>query len=239
MQIMEYIALSLVALSVLTMLVAYWQVRPYLRGLIGGWRVEKELQKLRDQGAAMMQGVTLPLRNGELCHIDYLIVRGRQVVAVMLLGHDGEISGSMRDALWSSRKGKENQRFANPLRHHEKVKQAIEAMLGSKQDVRVCSVFTGGELHVSDMSEVMTAEHFERSMDEWLAETRDHKKQDWAVNLFRQISIRSHSVIIDREHSFTIRQSNQEQVQRARYSLYAGIALMLAALLTALLHLYL
>ena len=65
MQIMEYTALSLVALSVLTMLVAYWQVRPYLRGLIGGWRVEKELQKLRDQGAAMMQGVTLPLRNAD------------------------------------------------------------------------------------------------------------------------------------------------------------------------------
>jgi hypothetical protein len=108
--------------------------------------VRRKLSLFERGGCVAFQSVNLPARQGNMVHIDHLLVSPSGVFVIAVENHPGTILGSYRDAMWVQSHCGQQHRFHNPLRHSSACCEAIRSILGSKHPVQDVVVFVSGAL---------------------------------------------------------------------------------------------
>ncbi len=223
----------LAAASILFLFIAVYYARPWLAGIIGGIRIQRQLSLLQKQGATVMNHVQFPSKTGEVVHIDHLIITNDEVVAISMLGYSGEILGSVRSATWIQETPQGRHRFPNPAREHELIKQTIRSFLGSKLEIRTISAFTSGHLQGTVSDEAMTASECAKTMHESVKEMTTGPKLFWASNTIKSVVLKDTDRKAEQERAFISRQGNEQRLKTARYMMATSATLMLFAVTLA------
>ena len=236
MDSMQYIhpntPIIMAAISLVLLLIAAYYAKPWLIGLIGSNRIQKELAALHKKGAIVMDHIQLTTKQGELIHIDHLIITNSQVIAVSILGYSGEIMGSIRASVWTQETANGNHRFTNPLKSHEAITSTIQGALGSRLQVKAITAFTAGNLH-TDSDEVLSASSCAGVLHAAIEENTTGAKQQWAQNILRNIALAGNDRKVEKERAFIVRQGSEQQLQLARVSMGISSLLMLLAIILA------
>jgi hypothetical protein len=229
--------LIMASASILFLLIALYYARPWLAGVIGNARIQRELGLLKKKGAIVMNHIQLPTKKGTVIHIDHLIITNAQLIAISTLGYSGEILGSVRSATWMQETAQGRHRFTNPLRHHEMVQQTIHSFLGSRLKIRTISAFTAGHLRGTDSRDVVTAAECAKAIHAAIEGITTGAKQHWAANIIRNITLADADSRAEKERAFIARQGNEKHFKIARYMLAVSTVLMLLAIIVAGIHL--
>jgi len=236
MDSMQYIhpntPVIMAVLSIVLLLVAIYYAKPWLIGLIGSNRIQKELSALQKKGAIVMNHIQLTTKQGELIHIDHLIITNSQMIAVSILGYSGEIMGSIRASSWTQETANGSHRFANPLKNHEAITATIQGALGDRMQVKAITAFTAGNLH-TESEEVLSASSCAGVLHAAIEENTAGAKQQWAQNILRNIALAGADSKIEKERAFLVRQGSEQQLQLARVSMGMSSLLMLLAIILA------
>jgi len=222
----------LAAFSVATVLPSAYFAKPWLAGIIGNARIQRELGLLRKKGATVLNHVQLTGKTGDIVHIDHLIITNAQVIAVTTLGYSGEIMGSVRSSVWTQETPQGPRRIPNPLRDHELILQTIQAALGTRLKVRAISAFTAGTVS-SDSNEIVAAAQCARAMHAAIDGVTIGSKQEWAANIIRNVSLKGKDSQKEKERAFISRQGNESRLRTARHLLFASALLMAVAIAMA------
>jgi len=131
------IPLALTGVALLLLFLAGWLAWPWLTASVQQSRIRHILSGFEHEGAMALHDVMLADRKGETVWIDHLLISKRGLIAVQALAFNGEIIGSVRDALWTIENNLGRQRFPNPLRQNAQMEEVIANILGSKFTVHV------------------------------------------------------------------------------------------------------
>ena len=227
-----YSPILMAIISVLLLLATIYFAKPWLVGMIGSSRIQKELGELAKKGATIMNHIQLTTKQGDVLHLDHLIITNKQVICVSTLGYAGEIMGSIRASTWTQETSQGNHRFPNPILNHELIKNTIRSALGNKLEIKTISAFTAGNLHV-DSEEVATATQCAETLHAAIKEGAAGSKQQWASNILRNIALTGADSKRERELAFVARQGNEQQLKISRYTMSASGLLMLLAIILA------
>jgi len=219
-------------LSLLLLIVSIYFAKPWLAGLIGKARIERQLNLLKNKGATVFNHLVLADKKGETAHIDHLIITNAQIIAISTLGYSGEILGSVRGATWIQETPQGRHRFPNPVRHHETIRNLLHGILGERLKVRTVSAFTAGHLHGTDSEEVVNAHECANAMNAAVEGVTTGPKQHWATNIIQNLMIED-SGQADREHAFTSRQGNEKHLKAAQLMMAGSATLMFIAIVLA------
>ncbi len=220
------------ALSLLLLIISIYFAKPWLAGMIGKARIERQLNLLRNQGATVLNHLLLADKKGETAHIDHLIITNTQIIAISTLGYSGEILGSIRGATWIQETSQGRHRFPNPIRHHETIRKLLHGILGDRLKVRTVSAFTAGHLQGTDSREVMSAHECANAMHAAVEGITTGPKQHWASNIIQNLMIEDGGQA-DREHAFTSRQGNEKHLKTAQLMMAGSATLMFIAIVLA------
>jgi len=227
-----YTPILMAIISMLLLLATIYYAKPWLLGLIGSSRIQKQLGELAKKGATVMNHIQLTTKLGDVLHLDHLIITNKQVICVSTLGYSGEIMGSIRGSTWTQETSQGSHRFPNPILNHELIKNTIQSALGNKLEVKTISAFTAGNLHV-DSREVATATECAETLHEAIEEGATGSKQQWASNILRNIALTGADSKRERELAFIARQGNERQLKVSRYAMGSSALLMLLAIILA------
>mgnify|MGYP005845570463 CR=1 FL=1 len=227
-----YTPILMAVISILLLLATIYYAKPWLLGMIGSSRIQKKLSELAKKGATVMNHIQLTTRQGDVLHLDHLIITNTQVICVSILGYAGEIMGSIRASTWTQETSQGSHRFPNPIKHHETIKNTIQAALGDKLEVKAISAFTAGNLH-TDSDEVTTAAQCAETLHSAIEEGASGSKQQWASNILRNIALTGADSKRERELAFIARQGNEQQLKISRYTMGTSALLMLVAVILA------
>ena len=227
-----YTPILMAVVSMLLLLATVYYAKPWLVGLIGSSRIQKQLGELEKKGATVMNHIQLSTKTGDSLNLDHLIITNKQVICVSTLGYSGEIMGSIRASMWTQETSQGSHRFANPILNHELIKNTIQAALGNKLEIKTISAFTAGNIHV-DSSEVMSAAACAETLHEAIEEGPTGSKQQWASNILRNIALTGAASKRERELAFIANQGNEQQLKFSRYTMGASALLMLLAIALA------
>jgi len=220
------------ALSIVFLLIAIYYARPWLAGVIGNARIERELGLLRKKGATVMDHIQLTTKHGEPIHIDHLIVTNAQIIAISTLGYTGDIMGSIRASMWTQEMAQGSHRFPNPIKNHEVILHTIQSVLGERLKIRAISAFTAGRLH-TDSKDIVPAAECARAMHAAVEGVTTGSKQQWATNIIRNIALTGVDSKAEKERAFIARQGNEAHLEVARHTMIASAVLMLLAIALA------
>lgn len=223
----------LAAASFIFLFFSAFYARPWLAGVIGSSRIQRQLNLLRKKGAIVMNHIQLPTKKGEVLHIDHLIVTDAQIIAISTLGYSGEILGSIRAATWIQETSQGRHRFPNPIRHHEVVQQTIRSILGDRLKIRTISAFTAGHLHGTSSRDVVPAAECAQAMHAAIEGVTTGKKQSWAANIIRNVTLTDTGDSAGKGRDFISRQGNEKHLKIARYLVVGSAVFMLIAVTLA------
>jgi len=227
-----YTPILMAVVSMLLLLATVYYAKPWLVGLIGSSRIQKQLGELEKKGATVMNHIQLSTKLGDALHLDHLIITNKQVICVSTLGYSGEIMGSIRASTWTQETSQGSHRFPNPMLNHELIKNTIQAALGNKLEIKTLSAFTAGNVHV-DSAEVMTAAECAETLHKAIEEGPTGSKQQWASNILRNIALKGAASKRGRELAFIASQGNEQQLKLSRYTMGVSALLMLLAIALA------
>lgn len=227
-----YTPILLAVLSVLLLLFAAYFGAPWLSGVIGNNRIQRQLGVLRKKGATVLDNIQLATKSGDIVHVDHLIITNEQVIAISTLGYSGEIMGSIRAAVWTQETTQGNHRIPNPLKEHELILQTIEGALGTRLKVRAISAMTSGKVS-SDSADIMPASACAKAMNEAIEGVSNGGKQQWATNIIRNVALSGKDIRVHKERTFIARQGNESRFKTARYMLMGSAVLMLLSMILA------
>lgn len=227
-----YTPILMAVISILLLLATIYYARPWLAGMIGSNRIQRELSQLEKKGATVMNHIQLTTKLGDVLHLDHLIITNKQVICVSTLGYSGEIMGSIRASSWTQETSQGSHRFANPLRNHELITSTIESALGNKLEIKAISAFTAGNVQV-DSEEVATATQCAKTLHAAIEEGASGPKQQWASNILRNIALTGADSKRERELAFIARQGNEQHLKISRYTMTSSALLMLLAIILA------
>lgn len=218
--------------SILLLSLATYFGSPWLAGILGKARIERELGLLRKKGATVLHHIQLPTKTGDLVHIDHLIITNAQVIAISTLGYFGEIMGSIRSSVWTQETAQGSNRIPSPLKEHDLILQTIHGALGTRLKVRAISALTAGKVR-SDSKDIVAAATCARAMHAAVDGVTTGAKQEWASNIIRNVSLSGRESEIEKEKAFIARQGNESHFKSARYLLVISATLMLLAMALA------
>lgn len=224
---------TLAAGSILFLLFSAYYARPWLAGIIGSSRIQRQLNLLQKKGAIVMNHIQLPTKKGEVLHIDHLIITNAQIIVISALGYSGEILGSVRAATWIQETSQGRHRFPNPIRHHEVVQHTIRSFLGDRLKIRTVSAFTAGHLHGTSSKDVVPAVECAKAMHAAIEGVTTGKNQSWAANIIKNVTLIDASSNAEKEQAFITRQGNEKHLKIARYLVVSSALLMLVAIALA------
>ncbi|MCF7820829.1 MAG: NERD domain-containing protein [Mariprofundaceae bacterium] len=220
-------------LSVILLTSSTWFARPWLAGVIGKARIERELNLLRKKGATVLNNLLLADNKGEVIHIDHLIITNAQIFAISTLGYSGEILGSVRGATWIQETRQGSHRFPNPARHHEAIRNLLHGILGERLKVRTVSAFTAGRLQGDATDEVVSARECARAMHAAVEGLTTGTRQQWAGNIIRNVLLKNNGNTAITNRAFVSRQGNEKYLKAAQYMMTGSALLMLLAIIMA------
>ena len=218
--------------SIILLLATIYLAKPWLIGLIGSSRIQRELSELEKKGATVMNHIQLATKQGDVLHLDHLIITNKQVICVSTLGYSGEIMGSIRASTWTQETSQGSHRFPNPIKNHELIVNTIQSALGNKLGIKAISAFTAGNLH-ADSDEVVSAVRCAETLHATIEEGATGPKQQWASNILRNIALSGTDSKRQRELAFIARQGNEKQLKASRYAMGSSALLMLLAIILA------
>jgi hypothetical protein len=226
------IPVILAAISMTTLFLAIYLARPWLAGMIGNARIERELGRLKKKGATVMNHIQLATKAGDVIHIDHLVITNAQVIAITTLGYSGEIMGSVRASTWVQETAQGSQRIPNPLIHHQEIVRTIQSALGDRIKIRAISAFTAGNLS-TDSKEIVQAAACAKAMHAAVESVTTGAKQQWAANILRNITLTNVDSKVEKERAFIARQGNESQLKNARTLMLTSLFFMLLAITLA------
>lgn len=106
---------TLAAGSFIFLIFAAYYARPWLAGMIGASRIQRQLKVLQKKGATVMNHIQLTTKQGDALHIDHLIITNEQI---FIISHS-----VIQVRFWAP---------SEPLRGHRKLhKGAIASLIQS------------------------------------------------------------------------------------------------------------
>ncbi|MES0371781.1 MAG: nuclease-related domain-containing protein [Mariprofundaceae bacterium] len=224
---------SLAAGSFIFLIFSAYYVRPWLAGMLGSSRIQSKLKLFQKKGATVMNHIQLATKTGDVLHIDHLIITNEQIIVISALGYSGEILGSIRSATWTQDTSQGRHRFPNPVRYHDMAKQTIASILGDRLKIRTISVFTAGNLHSTNSRDVVSATDCAQAMSRAADDITSGKKQDWATNIIKNVTLTDTNSSAEKEHAFIAKQGNEKHLKIARHLIIGSAILMLLAIILA------
>lgn len=227
-----YTPILMAIISMLLLLATIYYAKPWLAGIIGSSRIQRQLSQLEKKGATVMNQIQLITKRGDVLHLDHLIITNKQVICISTLGYAGEIMGSIRASSWTQETPQGSHRFPNPIKNHELIINTIHAALGNKLEVKAITAFTAGNLQ-ANTDEVVSATHCAEILHDTIEEGASGSKQQWASNILRNIALRGADSKRERELAFIARQGNEQHLKISRYAMGSSALLMLLAMILA------
>lgn len=227
-----YAPILLAAISMLLLLLAALYGRPWMAGIVGNARIQREIGLLRKKGAMVLDQLQLTTKSGDIVHIDHLIISNTQVIAISTIGYTGEVMGSIRAPQWTQETPQGAKRIPNPLKEHELILQTIQAALGTRLKIRAISAFTAARLS-TDSRDIVPAAVCAKSIHEAIEGTVAGPKQQWAANIIRNVALSGKDSKAEKERTFIARQGNESQFKAARYLLITSAVSMVIAMILA------
>jgi len=224
--------IALGGLSMVLLIIAVYFAKPWLAGVIGKARIERELNLLKAKGATVLNHLLLADKKGEVTHIDHLIVTNAQIIAISTLGYSGEILGSVRGATWIQETSQGRHRFPNPARHHESIRNVLHGILGDRLKIRTISAFTSGHLQGTDSREVVSAQECAKAMHAAVEGVSTGPKQYWASNIIQNVQLED-SGTAEKEQAFISRQGNEKHLKMAQFLMVFSAVLMFLSITLA------
>lgn len=219
--------------SAVLLLIAIWLAVPWLAAMFGQQRLVSQLKQFEKNGATLLNSILLPDKKGDTIHISHLLITNQSISVIDRIGYSGEISGSLRDALWTQSSKRGQNRFPNPVRNHDTARKTLEHILGTQMRVRTATVFTSGKLHVAESDYVMPLKDFSRISKQLEQEKASGPKQVWASNLLRNITIKDEEAQQSILSASNAMQGDPARLKVAGYLLIGSAVVMLCAITLA------
>ncbi|HXH71986.1 MAG TPA: nuclease-related domain-containing protein [Mariprofundaceae bacterium] len=230
------IPLALTGIALLLLFLSGWLAWPWMMASLQQSRIRHILSGFEHEGAVALHDVMLADRKGETVWIDHLLVSKRGLLAVQVLAFNGQILGSLRDALWTIENNLGRHRFPNPLRQTAQAEEVIANILGSKFTVQTAIIPAGGSITGSMPAQVIPAG---RLRDFILAESEKNLSESrirWLSNTISQVLIDDPAQKQKHMEEVMARLGDRAKLRRAKIIMLASCVLMLAVIAIVGLH---
>lgn len=113
------------------------------------------------------------------------------------------------------------------------MKQTVASILGDRLKIRTISVFTAGNLHSTGSQDIVSSSECAQAMNVAAEDFTSGKKQDWATNIIRNVTLTCSDSSSEKEHAFIAKQGNEKHLKIARNLALSSATLMLVAMILA------